>query len=183
MLNLNKGVWSIIPLRWLSTTKLASCFLIWSNPGLFFVYSFSYYNFNNTNWIKCTWCAWDLNHGQQICRCRRNHGAMAAANLHSFKKWANPGLFFIYFRSFSDKEYNFYNKSLQKIPCPSGMQTHNLLNMSRLPQPLDQGSRPMYLYSFGSFESFVRLDPLTAASVSLKQRTLKSSCMWVSTAK
>ena len=35
--------------------------------------------------------------------------------MHSFKKWSNPGLFFIYFRSFSNKhQYNFYNKSMWK---------------------------------------------------------------------
>ena len=28
-----------------------------------------------------------------------------------FFKWANPGLFFIYFRSFQTIQYNFYNKS------------------------------------------------------------------------
>ena len=33
---------------------------------------------------------------------------------------------------FSNKQYNFYNKSMQKIYIP-GIQTHNLLNMS--PQP------------------------------------------------
>ena len=29
-----------------------------------------------------------------------------------FKKWAIPGLFFVYFWSFSNKQYNFYNKSM-----------------------------------------------------------------------
>ena len=31
-----------------------------------------------------------------------------------FVKWAIPGLFFVYFRSFSNKQNNFYNKSMWK---------------------------------------------------------------------
>ena len=30
----------------------------------------------------------------------------------NFFKWANSGLFFVYFRSFSNKQYNFYNKHM-----------------------------------------------------------------------
>ena len=43
--------------------------------------SFSNYNFNNTNWKKHRWCAWDSNPGPQDGRRRRNHGAMAATQL------------------------------------------------------------------------------------------------------
>ena len=35
--------------------------------------------FNNINWKKHRWCAWDSNLELQDDRCRRNHGAMAAA--------------------------------------------------------------------------------------------------------
>ena len=57
--------------------------LLFSNgpiPAPFCLFlSFSCYNFNNTNWIKQRWCAWDLNPGLQDGRRRRNHQAMAAA--------------------------------------------------------------------------------------------------------
>ena len=38
-------------------------FLKWANPGLLFVYfrPFTHRNFNNTNWKKPRWCAWDSN--------------------------------------------------------------------------------------------------------------------------
>ena len=39
---------------------------------------FSWYNFNNTNWKKHRWSAWDMNPGPQDGRHRQNHGAMAA---------------------------------------------------------------------------------------------------------
>ena len=49
---------------------------------LFVYFSFfSGYNFNNTNWKKCRWCAWDSNPGPQDGRRRRNHGAMVATFL------------------------------------------------------------------------------------------------------
>ena len=49
---------------------------------LFCLFSFfSSYNFNNTNWKKLWWCAWDLNPGPQAVRRWRNHGAMAATHL------------------------------------------------------------------------------------------------------
>ena len=41
--------------------------------------SFSHYNFNNTNWKKCRWCAWDSNLRPKDYKCRWYHGAMAAA--------------------------------------------------------------------------------------------------------
>ena len=37
---------------------------------------FSSYNFNNTNWKKHWWCAWDSNPGPQDSRRRQNHGDM-----------------------------------------------------------------------------------------------------------
>ena len=54
-----------------------------------------------------------------------------------FKKWANPDLFFIYFRSFQTNN-KFYNKSMWiflqqiKVYC-AGIQTQDLLNMRHLP--------------------------------------------------
>ena len=48
-------------------------------PASFCLFSlFSRYNFNNTNWKKLRWCAWDSNPGPQDGWRRRNHGAMAA---------------------------------------------------------------------------------------------------------
>ena len=46
---------------------------------LFSFFSYSNNNFNNVNWRKRRWCAWDSNPGPQDGRQRRNHGAMAAA--------------------------------------------------------------------------------------------------------
>ena len=59
-------------------------------------------------------------------------------------KWAIPGLFFIYFRLFSSKHYNFYNKYMWNNVHPvygARIRTHDLQYMSLLPQPLDQRSR------------------------------------------
>ena len=48
-------------------------------PASFCLFSFfSCYNFNNTNWKKHWWCAWDSNPGPQDGRCRQSQGAMAA---------------------------------------------------------------------------------------------------------
>ena len=55
-----------------------------------------------------------------------------------------PRLFFVYFRSFHTKQYNFYNKINTKNVHPvygTWIRTHNLTNMSCHPLPLDQGSR------------------------------------------
>ena len=49
-----------------------------SRPLFVYSHPFSHYNFNNTNWEMCWWCAWDLNPGPQDGRRRRDHGAMAA---------------------------------------------------------------------------------------------------------
>ena len=58
------------------------------------------------------------------------------------KNWANPGLFFVYFRSFSNKHYNFYNMWKNVHPVyGAGIRTHDLRNVSLFPLPLDQGSR------------------------------------------
>ena len=68
-------------------------------PASFCLFSFfSHYNFNNTNWKKHRWCAWDSNPRPIDGRCRRYHGAMAAApwseifipcfSTFSFTTWA-----------------------------------------------------------------------------------------------
>ena len=64
------------------------------------------------------------------------------ASLVFFKKWANPSLFFIYFRV-SNHITNFTTNSYVKNVHPvygAGIRTHSLWNMSLLPLPLDQGS-------------------------------------------
>ena len=49
-------------------------------PASFCLFSsFPQYNFNNTNWQKPRWCAWDSNPQPYDGRCRQNHRAMAAA--------------------------------------------------------------------------------------------------------
>ena len=53
------------------------------------------------------------------------------------KKWANSGFFFINFRSFSNKQYNFYNKSIGK-KCPSSIRRRD-----SNPQPLKHESLPI----------------------------------------
>ena len=46
-------------------------------------------------------------------------------------KWAIPGLFFVYIRSFSNKhEYNFTKNWCEK--CPSSIRIHDLQNVSLL---------------------------------------------------
>ena len=43
--------------------------------------------------------------------------ALKRQNIKYRKKWANPGLFLVYFRSFSNKHFNFSNKQCNKWPC------------------------------------------------------------------
>ena len=51
-------------------------------PASFCLFSsFSRYNFSNTNWKKHRWYAWDTNPRPQNGRRRRNHRAMAAAQI------------------------------------------------------------------------------------------------------
>ena len=52
------------------------------------------------------------------------------------KKWANPGLFFVYFRSFQTNITKFYNKYMWKNVHPvysDGILTHDLWNVSLFP--------------------------------------------------
>ena len=46
------------------------------------------------------------------------------------------------FSVFSNKNYNFYNNIWGKSPPSTGIRTHDLLDVSLLPKPLYQGSRP-----------------------------------------
>ena len=50
-------------------------------PASFCLFSsFSRYKFNNTNWKKGRWWAWNSNPGPQDLRCTRNHWAMTPAS-------------------------------------------------------------------------------------------------------
>ena len=52
------------------------------------------------------------------------------------KKWANPGVFFVYFRSFQTKTIQFSQQIIVKNVNPeysTGIQTHGLSNTSRHP--------------------------------------------------
>ena len=53
---------------------------------------FPHYNFNNSNWKKCRWCAWDSNPQPHDGRHRRYHGAMAAAREEDWCSTLAPGL-------------------------------------------------------------------------------------------
>ena len=60
------------------------------------------------------------------------------------KKWAIPGLLVAYFRLFQ-ANINILQQIYVKNVHPEysvGIWTHDLLNMSLLPYPLDQGSHP-----------------------------------------
>ena len=64
-----------------------------------------------------------------------------------FKKWTNPGLFFIYFQSSKTKNTIFTTIQCKKCRVHpvygARIWTHDLSNMSRLPLALDQGSHPV----------------------------------------
>ena len=65
-------------------------FFKWANPGLFlFIWSFSRYIFKNKYWKKHRCCTWYLNLRPQDCRCRRNHGAMAADFSENCLEWVS----------------------------------------------------------------------------------------------
>ena len=57
---------------------------------LFLSFPDSNINFNNTNWKKSRWCAWDLNLGPQDGVHRHNHRAMAAAQYFLYLKLILP---------------------------------------------------------------------------------------------
>ena len=55
-----------------------------------------------------------------------------------YKKWANPGLFFIYFWSFQTNNTIFYNKSMRKMSCPSSIR-----HWDSNPRPSERESPPI----------------------------------------
>ena len=61
------------------------------------------------------------------------------------KKWANPGLFFVYFRLF--KQTIQFLQQINVKKCPSSIRRRDSNSQpiitSLLPQPPDQGSRPI----------------------------------------
>ena len=70
---------------------------------------------------------------------------------------ANPGLFFVYFRSFETNNTIFTTmwKNVHQI-SGAGIWTHDLSNMSRLPKPLDQGPRHLKTLNSCSWRTFWR---------------------------
>ena len=64
------------------------CFIKWANPGLFCLFSsISHYNFNNTNWKKQRWCAWDSNCWLHDGRRRRTMELWRPPKLCLFREW------------------------------------------------------------------------------------------------
>ena len=64
--------------------------------------------------------------------------SLSLSHFFSSKKWAKPGLFFVYFWSFSNKQYNFYNKSMWKMSCPSSIRRWDSNQ-----RPLERESHPI----------------------------------------
>ena len=63
----------------------------------------------------------------------------------------NPRTLFRLFSVFSNKQYNLYNESMRKNIHPvsgAGIRTHDLLNTSCLPWPLDQGGPALIMLFF-----------------------------------
>ena len=59
-----------------------------------------------------------------------------------------PGLFSVYFRLFKPT-FHFYNKNVKIVhpKCGTGIRSHELQNISLLPYPIGQGSRPITICS------------------------------------
>ena len=55
-----------------------------------------------------------------------------------FKKWANPGLFFVYFWSFQTNNTIFTANQCEKMSCPS-----SILCRDSNPQPFERESPPI----------------------------------------
>ena len=70
-----------------------------------------------------------------------------------FLKIGQPRPLFRLISVFSNKQYNFNNKSMSK--CLSGFRTHDLTNMSHHPKPLDQGSRQTQKKSYSNNGIFI----------------------------
>ena len=86
---------------------------------LFCLFSFfSSYNFNNTNWKKHWWCAWDSNPGLQDGGRRQNHGAMAATPTKKDLLVTLFGASFVFF-IFSPKFLWIWNSHFRLLPDPT----------------------------------------------------------------
>ena len=89
------------------------------------------------HWCRNIWSANRLCHNQILPQ---------KPNDFFLKKWSNPSLFFVYFQSFQTNNRALTTNQCVKMSCPSSIQCQdsnlNYLNMSHLPYPLDQGSRP-----------------------------------------
>ena len=57
---------------------------------------------------------------------------------HFFKKWANPGLFFVYFWSFQTNNTIFTTNQCEKMSCPSSIRRQD-----SNPGPLERESPPI----------------------------------------
>ena len=97
-----------------------------------------------------------------------------------FSRGWSVSLYFVYFWTFSSKEYNLNNKLIWKFVHPvssAGIQTHDLLNTSLLPKPIDQGFQP--IIPFGIFSNDImknRILPLV--SKDLWQVIMAQSAEW-----
>ena len=73
---------------------------------------------------------------------RRHKTSFAAfkayLNKYLIKNGPTPGLFICLFSFFSNKQFNFFNKLMWKMPCPSSIRRRDLN-----PQPLEQVSSPI----------------------------------------
>ena len=97
-----------------------------------------------------------------------------------FFKWANPGLFFVYFRSFSNKHYyNFYNRLMWKMSCPSSIRHRdsNPWSLDHEPPPITTrpGLPPWSIYVIA--ESFKIV--LTARSSKCTKGNVKLTLCFV----
>ena len=83
-----------------------------------------------------------------MCHCTADWHRIDFERKLLFKKWSIPGLFFMYFRLFK-RTFQFVRQMYLKTVHPvygTRIPTHNLENMSLLPSPLDQGSRPRNVF-------------------------------------
>ena len=79
---------------------------------------------------------------QTTCNIQRDH-LISAQGRYSCCDWANPGLLFVYFRSFQTNNTIFNTNPCEKCHVHpvyrARIRTHDLLNMSHI--PLNQGYR------------------------------------------
>ena len=94
-----------------------------------------------TSWPRCQNCSGTTSRG-----CPRTWRRGRCTRFRGILKWANQGLVYRLFSVFWNKHhYKFYNKKMWKNVHPvyyARIRSHGLWNISLLPQPLDQSSRP-----------------------------------------